>query len=862
MTYDEFLKAKVCVSSSFGLPCEQSEINPLLKPHQRDIVQWAVQGGRRAIFAAFGLGKSMMQLEIVRIILSKVGGRGLIVTPLGVRQEFARDAGMLGIDTSFLRSNEEYDQWEITGKPHNFLTNYESIRESKLDPKRYTVVSLDEAAVLRGFGGSKTFREMMGHFEGSGIYRFVATATPSPNEFIELLAYAAFLDIMDVGGAKTRFFKRNSVKADELTINPEKDKEFWLWMASWAIFIQAPSNLGYSDEGYVLPEMDVRWHEIPHEAAPAKPDKRGQKYLFNDKAFGLSQAAHEKQDSLKARINKMLELRKEDINAHRIIWHDLEVERDAIEKAIPTCVSVYGTQDLDERETNVIDFSNGKIHELAGKPSVCGVGCNFQRHCSWAIFIGIGWKFAEFIQAIHRIQRFLQPKTVRIDIIYTEGERSIKADLVQKWENHKTLVKNMTDIIKTHGLSQEAIHSALQRRTDCPRVEVEGVGWTLVNNDAVHETEKMKKNSVGLIVTSIPFSNQYEYSPSVMDMGHTDDVEHFFRQMDYLTPNLLKVLQPGRIAAIHVKDRITPGGLTGLGFQTLYPFHHDVVRHYCKHGFAFLGEIQIITDVVRENNQTYRLGYSEQCLDGSRMGCGVPEQLLIFRKPQTDRTVGRADKPVEKSKDEYSLGRWQFDAHALHRSSGNRQLTFEELRNMKHADIFKWFKKRSLTDVYDFESDVEFADELRRIGMLPTTFMLLQPQSWRPDVWTDVTRMRTLNLQQHNAGKEHHLCPMQFDVADRCIDQYSMKGEVVYDPFAGLGTVPMRAVMKDRIGLGTELSPEYFADALCHLRSAEIKKATPSLFDMADIEEEEAINEAAKSEIPAPKKGKRKCAAK
>ena len=237
MIYDEFLQAKTCAAQSFGLPCELSEINPILKPHQRDIVKWGVEGGRRAIFAAFGLGKSVMQLEIVRIILSKAGGRGLIVTPLGVRQEFKRDAAMLGIDTSFIRLNDEYDQWEISGKPHNFLTNYESIRDSKLDPKRFTVVSLDEAAVLRGFGGSKTFREMMGHFEGSGIYRFVATATPSPNEFIELLAYAAFLDIMDVGGAKTRFFKRNSVKADELTINPEKEKEFWLWMASWAIFI-------------------------------------------------------------------------------------------------------------------------------------------------------------------------------------------------------------------------------------------------------------------------------------------------------------------------------------------------------------------------------------------------------------------------------------------------------------------------------------------------------------------------------------------------------------------------------------------------------------------------------------------------
>lgn len=229
--YIEFIKSKVAKSGSIGFEIEDSEIHPILKPHQRAGVRWCVKGGRRALFESFGLGKSVQQLETLRLILSRAGGRGLIVAPLGVRQEFKRDAKMLGQDIEFVRRIEECS---ATGM---YITNYETIRDGKMDPSEFTATSLDEASVLRGFGGTKTFREFMRLFE-SVKYRFVATATPSPNDYIELLAYAAYLGIMDVGQAKTRFFKRDSTKADVLTLHPHKESEFWLWVGSWALFLQ------------------------------------------------------------------------------------------------------------------------------------------------------------------------------------------------------------------------------------------------------------------------------------------------------------------------------------------------------------------------------------------------------------------------------------------------------------------------------------------------------------------------------------------------------------------------------------------------------------------------------------------------
>ncbi len=846
--YDEFLKSKVRLAQSCGVGVHADAINQALKPHQRKMVQWMVAGGRRALFASFGLGKSITQLETVRCVLSAKGGRGLIVCPLGVRAEFIRDAQKIlgwAVPPKFIRSIEE------AGEDGVYLTNYETIRDGKLDPRNFSVASLDEASILRGFGGTKTFREFMRLFtgdegpkadgqerKGTGVvpYRFVATATPSPNEYIELLAYADFLGVMDISQAKTRFFKRDSTKADVLTLHPHKEEEFWLWVSSWALFVQKPSDLGCSDDGYSLPDLDVRWHEVETDHSNAGEDWNGQRRLFKESALGIQEASKEKRESLPTRIAKLQELRAENPGAHRILWHDLEREREAIEACDANIVSVYGSQKLEDREQAVADFSEGRIQELAAKPVLCGSGCNFQRHCNWEIFLGIGFKFNDFIQAIHRCHRFLQTKTVRIDLIYTQAESSVRKALERKWQQHIKLVNNMSEIIKKYGLSERAMAQALTRNMGTQRVEVKGDHYTLVNWDSVKEAECMDSNSVGLILTSIPFSTQYEYSPNYADFGHSEGNKEFFDQMDFLTPNLLRVLKPGRIAAVHVKDRIVPGGMTGLGYQTVYPFHCRTMEHFTKHGFSYIGMKTIVTDVVRENNQTYRLGWTEQCKDGSRMGVGMPEYLLLFRKPPTDPTRGYADEPVKKSKNQYTRSRWQTDAHGFSRSAGDRLLDPQELKSLEHQQIFKLFKEHSLTRIYDFETHVKIAETLELQGKLPSDFMLLQPQSWSDEVWTDITRMLTLNGSQHAQGKEMHLCPMQFDIADRVINQMSNPGDVIYDPFSGIGTVPLRAVKLGRYGYGSELSAGYWADSVAYCRAAEEELSMPTLFDLMELE--------------------------
>jgi DNA modification methylase len=823
--YTAFLKQKVRIASSDGFKISDADIHPLLKPHQRDGVRWACQGGRRALFEAFGLGKSVQQIEILRLCHAHAGGAVLIVLPLGVRQEFRRDAEMLGVATRFIRTDAEVDP-DFDGI---HLTNYESVRDGKLDPNQFTACSLDEASVLRSFG-SKTYQTFLSLFN-QVRFRFVATATPSPNRYKELIHYAGFLGIMDTGQALTRWFKRDSTKANNLTLYPHKEAEFWLWVASWALFLQRPSDLGYSDEGYELPPITVHYVEVKVDHATAPADRDGQTNLFRDSALGLQNAAREKRDTLPARVEAVRGILDQYPDSHWLVWHDLEAERHALQAAIPDAVSIYGDQDLDEREQAVIDFSEGRTRILSAKPVIAGSGCNFQRHCHRAVYAGIGFKFNDFIQSLHRVQRFLQTKPVEVWIVYAESEREILATLKAKWTRHEEMVARMSEIIREYGLNQSAMLGRLTRSIGAERIEASGAGWLVANNDCVAETRAMDADSVDLIVTSIPFANHYEYSPSYNDFGHTDDNGHFWRQMDYLTPELLRILKPGRVACIHVKDRIQFGNVTGAGIPTVSPFHAEAIFHYRDHGFDYMGLITVVTDVVRENNQTYRLGWSEMAKDGTKMGVGSPEYIVLLHKPQTDRTRGYADTPVKHDKSEYTRARWQVDAHAFWRSSGNRLLTPDELASLGPDKLAKLFTEYSLQGVYDYEAHVRIGEALDARGALPSTFMSLAPGSHHPDVWHDVNRMLTLNGEQTKRGLENHICPLQFDIVDRLIGRYSNPDDLVFDPFGGLFTVPYRALKLRRRGRAVELSAAYFTDGVKYLRAAEVEMSMPSLFD-------------------------------
>ena len=833
MNYKEFLESKIELATESGFIVDPADINPALKPHQRDAVRWALKGGRRALFESFGLGKTIQEIEFCYQAVKHYGGRALIVLPLGVKQEFTRDAvEILGYDQpEYCRTMEEVEKC----RSRIVLTNYERVRDGDIRPEYFAATSLDEASVLRSFG-SKTYQTFLDKFKNVP-YKLVATATPSPNRYKELIHYAGYLEVMDTGQALTRFFQRDSTKANNLTLYPNMEDEFWMWVSSWALFVTKPSDLNpeYSDEGYDLPPLDVRWVEIPvHYGDTA--DRDGQIQLFQEAAEGLKEAAAVKRESIDQRVAEMKRIVEESPEDHFLLWHDLENERNAIKKALPETVDIYGSMNYDEREKRVIDFSNGKCRLFATKKSLSGSGCNFQRYCHKEIFLGIDYEFNDFIQAVHRCYRFLQKEPVVIYIIYMENERQIKEALIEKWKNHNYMVAKMIEIVKKYGLNSANKVERLERKmgVEGSREErtVKGTYYTAVYGDCVEETREMESNSVDLIHTSIPFGNHYEYSANYNDFGHNQNTERFFEQMDYLTPELLRILKPGRVAAIHVKDRVLFGNVTGTGFPTMEPFHAACISHYMKHGFQYFGMITVVTDVVRENNQTYRLGWSDCCKDGTKMGVGWPEYILLFRKQQTDHSKGFADERVTKSKEEYTRAQWQIDAHGYWRSSGDRLVSKKELESTSVDNLQSVYRKYSRENVYSYEEHVALAKKLDEDGKLPATFMVVAPGSWNQmEVWDDINRMRTLNTTQSRRRAQMHVCPLQLDIVERIINRYSNPGEVVLDPFGGLMTVPMTAVKMNRMGYGIELNPDYFRDGVGYLQAAENEIDEPTLFD-------------------------------
>lgn len=833
MNYKEFLESKIELATESGFIVDPADINPALKPHQRDAVRWALKGGRRALFESFGLGKTIQEIEFCYQAVKHCNGRALIVLPLGVKQEFTRDAvEILGYDQpEYCRTMEEVEKC----RSRIVLTNYERVRDGDIRPEYFAATSLDEASVLRSFG-SKTYQTFLDKFKNVP-YKLVATATPSPNRYKELIHYAGYLEVMDTGQALTRFFQRDSTKANNLTLYPNMEDEFWMWVSSWALFVTKPSDLNpeYSDEGYDLPPLDVRWVEIPvHYGDTA--DRDGQIQLFQEAAEGLKEAAAVKRESIDQRVAEMKRIVEESPEDHFLLWHDLENERNAIKKALPETVDIYGSMNYDEREKRVIDFSNGKCRLFATKKSLSGSGCNFQRYCHKEIFLGIDYEFNDFIQAVHRCYRFLQKEPVVIYIIYMENERQIKEALIEKWKNHNYMVAKMIEIVKKYGLNSANKVERLERKmgVEGSREErtVKGTYYTAVYGDCVEETREMESSSVDLVHTSIPFGNHYEYSANYNDFGHNQNTERFFEQMDYLTPELLRVLKPGRVAAIHVKDRVLFGNVTGTGFPTMEPFHAACISHYMKHGFQYFGMITVVTDVVRENNQTYRLGWSDCCKDGTKMGVGCPEYILLFRKQQTDRSKGFADERVTKSKEEYTRAQWQIDAHGYWRSSGDRLISKKELESISVDNLQSVYRKYSRETVYSYEEHVALAKKLDEGGKLPATFMVVAPGSWNQmEVWDDINRMRTLNTTQSRRRAQMHVCPLQLDIVERIINRYSNPGEVVLDPFGGLMTVPMTAVKMNRMGYGIELNPDYFRDGVGYLQAAENEIDEPTLFD-------------------------------
>jgi len=827
--YKSFLEDKIVCAEVYGKRIEHYLLTDKLLDHQKVIVPWCIEGGRRAIFASFGLGKSIMQLEIAKQVIAITGKPFLICMPLAVIGEFRRDNELLGtgFEIEYITDTDTINDYTIK----IYVTNYERVRMGDIDPEKFGGVSFDEASILRNLK-TETTNYVLQFFK-KVQYRYVATATPTPNDFIEILNYADFLGVIDRGHALTRFFQRDSTKAGQLSLYQNKKEEFWKWVSTWAVFINKPSDLGFDDEGYNLPKLNFTEIEVMNISDDVIIDKNGKPALYKDTTKSLVDVSREKASSIDLRVEAAYEIVMSNPGKRFILWHHLEAERAALEKKFKgmDTISVYGSQSNAEKEKHLIDFSEGRYEILITKPKIAGSGCNFQHACYNMIFVGIDYKFNDFIQAIHRIFRFRQMYQCNVWAIHTQNEREVLQTIHRKWRQHIEMNTEMINIVREYGLNSEKIKGDMKRQM-FEKVRTSTVGGATVwNDDTVNVHDGLPDNYSGMILTSIPFGDHYEYSDNYNDFGHNDGNAEFFKQMDFLTPNLLRTLKPGRIAAIHVKDRIRYSYQNGTSFTTISDFSGQTVAHFEKHGFYLVGKITITTDVVRENNQTYRLTWGEQRKDATKMGVGLPEYVLLFRKRPTESNNAYADDPVIKKIDEYLLSLWQLDAHAYWKSSGDRFLSSEELTKLDMKAVYNMWKDYDAKNIYSFQEHLRVCNDLDAVGRLSKLFMTIPPTSNSDMVWTDINRMNTLNANQVNRKKEKHICPLQLDIIKRLIFRFTNEGDIVDDPFGGLFSTAYTALQMERKAISVELNPDYYDDGLFYLKSIEYKINVPTLFD-------------------------------
>lgn len=756
-TYESFLESKLKVVSDSGF--EVGEIPWPLFEFQKSVVRWAARKGRAAIFADTGQGKTRMQLAWARLVADHTGGEGLILAPLAVGPQTIQEAKRCGISLK-----------RIT------ITNYESLH--KINPSDFAGVVLDESSILKSYTGT-TKRALCEAFAKTH-YRLACTATPAPNDYLELGNHSQFLGVMESPEMISRWFINDTMQAGAYRLKEHGRSDFWRWVASWAVCFANPSDIGFAEEGkkFILPPLRIYESILPTDDLPA-PDGR----LFRDAELSSTTMHGEMRLTAGRRAERVAELVAE-IDGPVLIWTNTDYEADAVRKLLPDLREVKGSDSIESKVDGLIGFSEGKYRVLLTKPKIGGFGMNWQ-HCQTVIFMGMSFSYETFYQSIRRCWRFGQTEPVTVHVVIADSEGGILRTVQAKQKEHERMKEEMQtamDEVMNLGSGNRELVTLGDWK------ESRGDGWRLILDDCVRALSREPENSIGFSIFSPPFSNLYIYSDSIADMGNTADLEEFMTQYEFLVQQLRRVMIPGRLVAVHCKD--LPAYKNRDGAMGLVDFPGRLVQAMESDGaFQYHSRVTIWKDPVIEMQRTKNHGllYKELCKDSCGSRQGMADYILVFRKWE-----GIEDKePV---------------------NSGHPERFFDYIGSSKVAEK-EYARGRS-------------PEEIKRL------YSIAVWQRYASPVWFDIQQTNVLNKDfARDESDERHICPLQLDVIERCIELWSNPGDVVLSPFAGIGSEGYVAVKIDRRFLGIELKDSYFKIAAGNLRAAGKAKGQGGLFD-------------------------------
>lgn len=637
--YQEFLKTKLVQNSYHGKDIELSDVHPALFPFQRDVVRWAVGKGRAAIFLDTGLGKTFVQLEWARLL----GEKTLIIAPLSVARQTVREGAKIGINVKYARHQSEATE-QIN------ITNYEMIDE--FDASQFGAVVLDESSILKSLDGS-TRRKLIDMFQDTQ-YRLACTATPAPNDQSEIGNHSQFLgvatvnemlamffihankvDYHDVGDGRQVKSKRSGSQGQEWRLKNHATEKFYKWMASWAMSLRVPSDLGYDDDGYVLPALTItpKFIDVDY-----KPDDQ----LFFTGLKGIQDRHKVRTATIDDRIREAVET----INGGTeqwIVWCGLQSEADEICKVLEDYKQVQGSDTPEYKAQAFEDFQDGKYRILVTKPKIAGFGMNFQNAHNM-LFLGLSDSWEAYYQCIRREYRFGQKEPVNVYIILSEAEREIYTNVMQK----EAVAKNMSAELIRHVEKYEKQEIEMKQENgnkfDYKENTIHGENYTAMLGDSCQRLKELSENSIHLSVYSPPFADLYTYSASELDLGNSRNWGEFFDHYAYIIRELLRITKPGRLTCVHTSD-IPAMGIKD-GYIGMRDFPGAVISAYEKEGWTFIGRA-----IVGKNPQAQAIRTKAQALlfatlkkDSSDSRPAILDQILIFKKDGDNETP---IKPVE-----------------------------------------------------------------------------------------------------------------------------------------------------------------------------------------------------------------------
>jgi hypothetical protein len=627
MNYDDVIAAKVKTIADSGF--EPAPFTAPLFDWQQLIVAWAIRKGRAALFEDCGLGKTIQQLEWAQQVSEKTGGPVLILCPLAVAGQTIAEGQRFGIAVNLCRQPEDV-------RPGINITNYEKLH--LFDCSVFSGVVLDESSILKSFDGK--MRHLITASFAQTPHRLACTATPSPNDFTELGQHAEFLGVCKTSEMLATYFINDTADTGTWRLKGHAKEAFWKWVSSWAACISKPSDLGFSDEGFDLPPVNLKTVTVEVDHRPANGE------LFADTRVSATGLFAENRRTIKARCQAAADIAN-GLDEQCIIWCSSNEESNELCLLVPDAIEVTGSDKPEHKERKLMLFSTGQKRVIVTKSSIAGMGLNWQQ-CRNDIYVGLTHSFERYYQSGKRIHRFGQKRQVNRWLIETSSENGVLTAILRKQSQHaemRELMRFTADNLTATNKKFTIMNTDIKARIE--------PNWTLHHGDCVRVAKTISDESIGFSIFSPPFADLFTYSNDVQDMGNCSSLDEFMVQFDFLVAELARVMMPGREVAVHCCDLMATKWKDGA--IELKDFSGVLVQAFRKHGFLFHSRITVWKSPVVEMQRTKAHGllYKTLCKDAASSRVGAPDYLLVFRK----RGVNPV--PIKNDPSTFSLDRWQ-----------------------------------------------------------------------------------------------------------------------------------------------------------------------------------------------------------